>query len=138
VRRHDDGPGAIAWLVAFVSLVLPWAGIGLGLFGAWQLSKGERSGWLMLGIGGALIILDVLIDFVWAHPTVSLSDQPELNRRATQLIGRVLVVEEPIEGGRGKVRVGDTLWPVEGPDAPVGTEVKVTAAKATVLLVERR
>jgi inner membrane protein len=119
-------------------LVLPWAGIGLGLFGAWQLSKGERSGWLMLGIGGALIILDVLIDFVWAHPTVSLSDQPELNRRATQLIGRVLVVEEPIEGGRGKVRVGDTLWPVEGPDAPVGTEVKVTAAKATVLLVERR
>jgi membrane protein implicated in regulation of membrane protease activity len=35
------------------------------------------------------------------------------------------------------VRVGDTLWPVEGPDTPVGAEVKVTAAKGTVLVVER-
>ena len=59
-----------------------------------------------------------LIDFVWAHPTVSKTDQPDLNRPAVQLVGRVLVVVEPIEGGRGKVRVGDTLWPAEGPDSP--------------------
>ena len=118
-------------------MVLPWAGIGLGLFGGWQLSQGDASGWLMLGTGIALLIADVVIDFVWAHPTVSRSDQPDLNRRAAQLVGRVLIVEEAIEGGRGKVRVGDTLWPVEGPDAPVGAEVRVTAAKATVLLVER-
>jgi len=58
---------------------------------------------------------DVVIDFVWAHPTVSKSDQPNLNRPAAQLVGRVVVVAEAIEGGRGKVRVGDTLWPVEGP-----------------------
>jgi len=118
-------------------MVLPWAGIGLGLLGGWQLSRGDPSGWLLLGIGAALLVADVLIDFVWAHPTVSRSDQPDLNRRAAQLVGRVLIVAEAIEGGRGKVRVGDTLWPVEGPDAPAGAEVRVTAAKATVLLVER-
>ena len=49
----------------------------------------------------------------------------------------MLVLAEAIEGGRGKVRVGDTLWPVEGPERPAGTEVRVTAAKATVLTVER-
>ena len=87
----------------------------------------------MLGAGVALLVADVLIDFVWAHPAVSRSDQPELNRRGAQLIGRVLVLAEAIEGGRGKVRVGDTLWPVEGPDAPAGAEVRVTAAKTTVL-----
>jgi membrane protein implicated in regulation of membrane protease activity len=54
-----------------------------------------------------------------------------------QLVGRIVLVSEAIEGGRGKVRVGDTLWPAEGPDTPVGTEVRVIAAKATVLVVER-
>ncbi len=117
-------------------MVLPWAGIGLGLAGGWQLSRGDPSGWLMLGAGVALLVADVLIDFVWAHPAVSRSDQPELNRRGAQLVGRVLVLAEAIEGGRGKVRVGDTLWPVEGPNAPAGAEVRVTAAKATVLTVE--
>jgi membrane protein implicated in regulation of membrane protease activity len=137
VRRPDDGPGAIAWLIALISMGLPWVGIGLGLYGAWQLSRGDASGWWMLGVGAALVIADVLIDFVWAHPTVSRSDQPELNRRGAQLVGRVLIVEEAIEGGRGKVRVGDTLWSAEGPDTPAGAEVRVTAARATILLVER-
>jgi inner membrane protein len=117
-------------------MVLPWGGIGLGLAGGWQLSRGEPVGWWMLAGGCALLIIDVIIDFVWAHPAVSRSDQPELNRRSAQLVGRVLIVEEPIEGGRGKVRAGDTLWPVEGPDAPAGAEVRVTAAKRTLLTVE--
>jgi len=47
------------------------------------------------------------------------------------------MVEEAIIHGRGKVRIGDTLWMVEGPDAPAGAEVRVTAAKGAVLRVER-
>jgi len=35
------------------------------------------------------------------------------------------------------VRVGDTVWQAEGPDAPAGSRVKVTAARGTVLVVER-
>ena len=49
----------------------------------------------------------------------------------------MLVVAEAIEGGRGKVRVGDTLWPVEGPDLPVGAHVTVTGTRGTALLVQR-
>ena len=118
-------------------MALPWVGIGLGLFGGWQLSRGDRSGWWTLSTGAALLIADVLIDFVWAHPAVSRSDQPELNRRGDQLVGRVLIVADAIEGGRGKVQVGDTLWAAEGPDTPAGAEVRVTAARATILVVER-
>jgi inner membrane protein len=136
VRRPDEGPGAIAWFIALISMVLPWAGIGLGLFGGWQLSRGEPEGWWLVAAGLALLIADVVIDFVWAHPSISRSDQPELNRRSAQLVGRVLVVEEAIEDGRGKVRAGDTLWQAEGADAPAGAEVRVTAAKRTVLVVE--
>jgi membrane protein implicated in regulation of membrane protease activity len=65
------------------------------------------------------------------------TDQPDLNVRGQQYVGRSLVVEQAIQNGRGKVRVGDTLWQAEGPDAPVGTRVTVTATRGTVLVVER-
>lgn len=64
------------------------------------------------------------------------SDEPLLNERGNQYVGRIVVVEEAIQGGRGKVRVGDTLWPVEGPDMVAGTRAKVTGARGTVLVVE--
>ena len=137
MQRPDGDPGAFVWLIALVSLALPWIGVGLGLFGGFELSRGRVEGWWWLGAGVALLVADVAIDFVWAHPAISKSDQPDLNRPAAQLVGRVLVVAEAIEHGRGKVRVGDTLWPAEGPDVTVGTEVRVVAAKATVLVVER-
>ena len=63
------------------------------------------------------------------------SDTPDLNARGAQYIGRVVVVADPIVSGRGKVRVGDTLWQAEGADAAAGTRVKVTAARDTVLVV---
>ena len=84
-----------------------------------------------------MLIADALIDFVWAHSAVLATDQPDLNRRAVQLVGCVVALEEPIVNGRGKARIGDTVWLVEGADAPVGTQVRVTAAQGAVLLVER-
>ena len=137
MRRHDGDPGALAWLLALIGMALPWLGFGLGIIGGWRVSRADPQGWWLVGAGAACLLADVAIDYVWAHPAVSRSDQPNLNGPAAQLVGRVLILAEAIEGGRGKVRVGDTLWPVEGPDAPAGAEVKVTAAKGTVLVVER-
>jgi inner membrane protein len=136
VRRPDEGPGALAWLLAFIGMVLPWAGATLALFGIWRIARQEPGGWWYLAAGGALLAADVLIDLVWAHFSTLTTDQPDLNRRSAQLIGRVVVVEEAIAHGRGKVRVGDTFWPVEGPDAPVGARVRVAAARGAVLVVE--
>ncbi len=48
------------------------------------------------------------------------TDEPDLNVRGAQYIGRVVVVEDAISGGRGKVRVGDTLWPAQGSDTAKG------------------
>ena len=137
MQPRNDGPSEIAWLIAFVSLILPWAGIATGLFGVWQIAHADHDGWWLVGGGIAMLVADVLIDFVWAHPSISKSDQPDLNRRADQLIGRVLLLEEAIEAGRGKVRVGDTLWLAEGADLPAGTRVQVTGVRRDALLVER-
>lgn len=63
------------------------------------------------------------------------SDEPVLNVRGAQYIGRTVTVEEAIKNGRGKVRVGDTIWAAEGEDAHKGAQVEVTGVNGTVLVV---
>jgi len=64
------------------------------------------------------------------------SEDKDLNQRAAQYIGRIVVVEDAISGGRGRVRVGDTLWAASGEDAGTGARVRITGAQGTVLTVE--
>ncbi|MGB8400429.1 NfeD family protein, partial [Bradyrhizobium sp.] len=71
----------------------------------------------------------------YARPELSKSDEPALNVRGAQYIGRKVLVEEAIKNGRGKVRVGDTIWAAEGEDAARGAEVEVTGVNGTVLVV---
>jgi membrane protein implicated in regulation of membrane protease activity len=137
VERPRSEPGAVAWCIAFVSLILPWAAAVFGIAGLWQVAHGEGAGWWYIALGGVLLVADALIDLVWAHPSILPTDQPDLNRRGDQFIGMIVRVEEAIDHGRGKVRVGDTLWSVEGPDAPAGAEVRVTASRGTLLCVEK-
>ena len=68
--------------------------------------------------------------------TEAVSDQSSLNLRGQQYVGKTFVLEQPIAEGRGKLRVGDTLWSAEGPDLDAGKRVRVTAVKGTVLVVE--
>ena len=69
------------------------------------------------------------------HPIET--DRPTLNRRGEQYIGRHFTLEEPIVNGLGKIRVDDSTWKIEGPDAlPAGCKVKVTDVEGTVLKVE--
>ncbi len=60
-----------------------------------------------------------------------------LNERGRSLVGRVFVLDQPISERRGRVRVDDTVWRVEGPDVPAGTQVRVVGVDGTLLKVER-
>ncbi len=131
---RDGDPGPTAWVLASVSLVLPVAGVGLALVGTAEAYRGGD--WTWLAVGLALIGLDIVIDLVWAHPGVSESDQPGLNRRGLQLVGRIGTVSEAIDGGRGRVRIGDTVWTAAGPDLPVGAAARIVGADGAVLTIE--
>jgi len=69
-----------------------------------------------------------------AHPLKT--DQPNLNRRGHQYIGRVFTLDEPITNGVGKVTVDDSTWRVTGPDQPTGTTIKVTGIDGVILKVK--
>jgi membrane protein implicated in regulation of membrane protease activity len=138
--------GAWNWLILAVVLliletVIPgvhflWFGIAAAVIGVLALSTSIVWQWQVL----AFVLLSVAVVF-WvrrfARPDVAISDLPDLNVRGQQYVGRAVVVEQAIENGRGRVRVGDTLWSAEGPDAPAGTRVTVTGSRGTVLVVER-
>ncbi|EKF17011.1 NfeD family protein [Nitratireductor pacificus] len=64
------------------------------------------------------------------------TDQPLLNRRAEQLVGRTARLETAIENGFGRVRLDDTIWRVSGPDMAAGAQVRIVAVRNGTLEIE--
>ena len=138
--------GVWNWLILGVVLfvlefMLPgvhflWFGLAAVIVGILALATGMSWPYQVIAFG-VIAVLTVFWVRRYVRPDVAKSDLPDLNERGQQYIGRSLVVEQEIQNGRGKVRVGDSVWQAEGPDAPVGARVKVTATRGTVLVVER-
>jgi inner membrane protein len=112
-----------------------WLGAAAGLVGLLLVI------WPGLGLSYQLLIyagLLILCAFGWrwyqrARPLVT--DQPNLNRRGSQYLGRRFRLVVPIVNGRGRIEVGDSSWAVAGPELPAGRIVEVTGADGAVLQV---
>ncbi|MEI9986279.1 MAG: NfeD family protein [Aliidongia sp.] len=63
---------------------------------------------------------------------------PVLVNSPNRLVGTAATVEDPITGGAGKIRLGDTVWLARGPDLPRGAAVTVTRVDGTILEVAPR
>ncbi|WP_296260909.1 MULTISPECIES: NfeD family protein [unclassified Pseudomonas] len=84
-------------------------------------------------------VLSVLTALYWwrrQRAVLRKSDQPGLNMRGSELIGKTFVVQDAIVSGRGKIKVGDGVWMVVGPDTPAGDQVRVIAQDGAILRVE--
>ena len=113
-----------------------WLGIAAGLVAAllWVVPE---LGWQFQLLAFALLsIASVALGRAWLgrHPTDT--DEPTLNRRGEQYIGRIVTLEQPIVNGQGKIRLDDTTWKIEGPDCRAGNRVRVVGTEGVVLLVE--
>lgn len=137
--------GAWNWLIVAVVLLglellapgifLVWLGIAAAVTGVIALTIDIGWQWQLV-----LFAILAMVSVFAAHRYLrgnldTPSDRPLLNRRALQHVGKSYTLAEPIENGRGKIRIGDSLWQVEGPDTPVGESVTVTGADGTVLQV---
>ncbi len=61
---------------------------------------------------------------------------PYLNDRAGRLLGRVVVVVQPVDANGGRVRVGDSEWSARGGPAAVGERVRIVDVDGNCLKVE--
>ncbi|MDB6164473.1 MAG: nfeD-like family protein [Xanthomonadaceae bacterium] len=137
--------------------VFAWGAASLLLFAAEALAPGAFMLWL--GFAAVVVFVGVLVvpgipllaqvaafvalSFIsiqvyrtWFRRNERVSDQPMLNRRAQQLVGRVVNLESAIVGGRGRVQIADALWDVHGPDLPAGTAVRIVGIDNMTLRVE--
>ncbi len=65
------------------------------------------------------------------------TDEPLLNRRGEQYIGRIVTLKKPIIDGVGKIKIDDSTWKVEGEDCDAGTKVKVVSIDNVIFQVEK-
>ena len=102
----------------------------------WQADGGRLLGWQgEVAVFAGFSLLLVLLSWKWVMANRSLkSDQPHLNQRHGAYVGRVLVLDQAIVHGSGKVRIEDALWDVDGPDLPKGAMVKIVGVKGLRLV----
>jgi membrane protein implicated in regulation of membrane protease activity len=137
--------GAWNWLILSVALfvletIVPgvhfvWFGMAAAVVGALALSVDIAWQWQLV-LFGVIALSTVFFVRRYARPETHPSDRPGLNVRGSYYIGRLVTVEEEIVNGRGRVKVGDSVWQASGPDMAKGTQAKVVAADGTVLVVE--
>jgi len=137
--------GAWNWLILaglflVLELLVPgifliWFGIAAGIVGALALVFDVAWQWQLV-LFALLSLMAVVIARKSFRADDEQSERPLLNRRAQQHVGKSYLVADAIENGRGKVKIGDTLWRAEGPDAAQGARVKVTGADGATLMVE--
>jgi inner membrane protein len=128
--------GALAIVEAFVpGFVFLWLGSAAGLVGCvlWLWPRLGLDVQVLLFAG--LSVASVLGWRRWQKARPGPSDQPNLNRRGAQYLGRQSVLVAAIRNGRGRIQLGDASWAVTGPDLPVGATVEVIGADGVVLQV---
>ncbi|MCH8684782.1 NfeD family protein [Pedomonas mirosovicensis] len=134
-----------ALLLAAAEMAAPgafliWLGLAAGLTGVvtliFDLVAGREMGLeAQLAVFAVLAIASVLAGRRWARRSQQADERP-VSRRAGQLVGRTVVLVEPIVHGAGRAELDDTVWEVRGPDAPVGTVMRVVRTEGAALIVE--
>jgi len=134
-----------------------WGCLAVGLIALEVMAPGVFMLWLGVAAGAVLLLVLLFpgkIPLLWQAVVFALgsmalvplyrhflgqrvptSDRPLLNKRSEQLIGHVYPLHAAIVSGRGRIKVGDALWTVVGPELPAGTRVRVTGADAMTLEV---
>ena len=119
---------------AFVFLFIGVAAVVTGLMVFFFPGIGWEQQILVFAV---LAVAAAVAGRMWVRSRPAATDQPALNRRGRQYVGRVFTLEEPIVNGVGKLSVDDTVWKVAGEDLATGIRVKVTGVDGVILLVER-
>lgn len=130
----------LAALLALAELFVP------GVFLIWVAAAAALTGILSLFIDmtlagqltvfGLATIVAVLGGRRWYLTHNVESENPMLNNRSAQLVGRTVTIVEAVSSTSGRAKVADGVWPATGPDMKKGMIAKVAAVEGGVLRLE--
>jgi membrane protein implicated in regulation of membrane protease activity len=130
--------GGVVLLAAEIlvpGVFLVWIGIAAVVTGLFALLFG-------IGIAGQLglfalySVLAVMVGRRFYGVKGIEGTDPRLNDRAAQLVGRRVLVIQPVDEDSGRVRVGDSEWSARGGPADAGERVRITGVEGNCLIVE--
>jgi membrane protein implicated in regulation of membrane protease activity len=134
------------WIVGGVFLLLEvfvsgfffiWMAVAAAIVGAALMLFPDMSWKIQLIIFSILSVASIAFfrRYQKVHPVTT--DQPELNRRSRQYIGRTFTLQNPIVNGVGNLHVDDTTWRIVGEDMPSGQNITVVDVDGVLLKVEK-
>jgi membrane protein implicated in regulation of membrane protease activity len=131
------------WLVLGVALAIVevfapgvfflWLGISAGIVGVvlWLVPgldwEYQLLSFAILSVASVVIVRRYLT----THPLES--DEPNLNLRGHQYVGRTFTLGEPVVNGQGKIQVDDSTWKISCDDCDAGTKVTIDGVDGVVL-----
>ena len=134
------------WLILAVALIILeilmpgayflWMGVSAAAVGCAMFIFPEMPWLTQILIFAALSVITVVIYKTHQKKNPIVTDEPALNRRGEQYIGRTLILTEAIVNGSGKTKVDDSTWNVTGADMEVGESVRVVAIEGSTFKVE--
>ncbi|MBD3633883.1 MAG: NfeD family protein [Methylophaga sp.] len=130
-----------AVLLVIIEILAPsffalWMAIAAFMTGLALLLMPEMAWQIQLFIFALLSVFSIVLWRRYYLKNPILSDEPNLNRRGEQYIGRLVTLQTPIVDGIGKIRLDDSSWKVQGPDCPAGKKVRIVALNNVVFSVE--
>ncbi len=134
------------WLIGGVILLIAEViapGFFLMFIGAAAVATGLLALLLPIGVAVQLALFAILaltvVRFGGRRAYASRYDHtsdPLLNDRVGRLLGRVVVVVQPVDANGGRVRVGDSDWSARGGPAAIGDRVRIVDVDGNCLKVE--
>ena len=133
--------GIAALVLLMFEMILPgfyllWVGVAAGVVALLVFVLPELSLEAQLLVFAAATVASIVGWRAWHRRHPDASDQPFLNERGHQYLGREFTLDAPIVNGAGRMRVGDGEWKVSGDDLPAGTVVRVIGVDGIVMRVE--
>ena len=139
------------WLAAGVFLMLVeilvpgvvflWLGIAGVLTGLLLAAVPDLQWQVQLVMFAILSVAAIFFGRRFVASRQGLTDHPTLNRRGRSMVGTRATLRDATVNGRGRVRIGDTMWALRlaeaGSDLPAGTEVAVVEVDGVTLVVEQ-
>ncbi|VAW79838.1 hypothetical protein MNBD_GAMMA12-3130 [hydrothermal vent metagenome] len=131
---------ALAGILLALEMVVPgafflWVGIAAAFTAVLLLIFSSMIIEVQVSVFAVLSVASLVIWWKWYRNPIA-TDQPNLNRRGAQYVGRTFTLTEPVVNNFGKIRVDDSYWKIQGDDCVVGSSVKVVGVDGVVLQVE--
>ena len=134
------------WLIAGLVLVILeifapgavflWLGIAAGVVGSVVIFIPNLDWKLQFALFAVPSVVSIVASRRYLKRRPLATDHPNWNRRGSRYVGQDLILDVALSGGRGHLKVDDTIWRVEGPDLPAGAKVRVIAVDGATLKIE--